>query len=201
MITAALISKICDDAGTTGTNDDDLFGFMLIVDGINASAQGYITTNGEMGQYGEPLTIDNLLIANGDITLEISDLQDSNCTTTLTVEPSPPCSTPCTIDWTNFDIVPCNDGGTPTDPSDDFFAVNFQVTSIAGTVSTYLVQDSNGETYGPFEYDMPVELGPFMTDGNLITLTVIDAHNSNCCLLYTSPSPRDQRGSRMPSSA
>ena len=25
--------------------------------------------------------------------------------------------------------------------------------------------------------------------------------NSNICLLYTSPSPRDQRGSRMPSSA
>ena len=24
---------------------------------------------------------------------------------------------------------------------------------------------------------------------------------SGCCLLYTSPSPRDQRGSRMPSSA
>ena len=26
-------------------------------------------------------------------------------------------------------------------------------------------------------------------------------HNSDACLLYTSPSPRDQRGSRMPSSA
>ena len=26
-------------------------------------------------------------------------------------------------------------------------------------------------------------------------------HQTNCCLLYTSPSPRDQRGSRMPSSA
>ena len=25
--------------------------------------------------------------------------------------------------------------------------------------------------------------------------------SSSCCLLYTSPSPRDQRGSRMPSSA
>ena len=25
--------------------------------------------------------------------------------------------------------------------------------------------------------------------------------SNNCCLLYTSPSPRDQRGSRMPSSA
>ena len=28
---------------------------------------------------------------------------------------------------------------------------------------------------------------------------VVDGHNN--CLLYTSPSPRDQRGSRMPSSA
>ena len=29
----------------------------------------------------------------------------------------------------------------------------------------------------------------------------LDYYNHNICLLYTSPSPRDQRGSRMPSSA
>ena len=29
----------------------------------------------------------------------------------------------------------------------------------------------------------------------------IALHNYDSCLLYTSPSPRDQRGSRMPSSA
>ena len=29
----------------------------------------------------------------------------------------------------------------------------------------------------------------------------IDRHHADLCLLYTSPSPRDQRGSRMPSSA
>ena len=29
----------------------------------------------------------------------------------------------------------------------------------------------------------------------------VDELNSYICLLYTSPSPRDQRGSRMPSSA
>ena len=28
-----------------------------------------------------------------------------------------------------------------------------------------------------------------------------DHHDPNCCLLYTSPSPRDMRRSRMPSSA
>ena len=31
--------------------------------------------------------------------------------------------------------------------------------------------------------------------------TLSDMPRSKCCLLYTSPSPRDQRGSRMPSSA
>ena len=35
-------------------------------------------------------------------------------------------------------------------------------------------------------------------DKNAIHIAAID---TNTCLLYTSPSPRDQRGSRMPSSA
>ena len=35
-----------------------------------------------------------------------------------------------------------------------------------------------------------------MTDGSAVLMSVF-----NTCLLYTSPSPRDQRGSRMPSSA
>ena len=32
-------------------------------------------------------------------------------------------------------------------------------------------------------------------------LAMVINYMSNICLLYTSPSPRDQRGSRMPSSA
>ena len=36
--------------------------------------------------------------------------------------------------------------------------------------------------------------------GKLVTPGFIDLH-THLCLLYTSPSPRDQRGSRMPSSA
>ena len=49
-----------------------------------------------------------------------------------------------------------------------------------------------------------LELGiPFsdpMADGPVIQLACERALEHNC-LLYTSPSPRDQRGSRMPSSA
>ena len=185
MISATLISTSCDDAGTTGTNDDDLYSVLLVVDGINMSTQGFTTNTGETGLYGDPIQIDNQLIANGELLLDIIDLEDSNCTATLSVQPPAPCSSPCTIDWASFDIVPCNDGGTPSDPSDDFFAVTFEVTTLVGVVNTYLVQDSKGETYGPFEYDMPVELGPFVTDGELITLTVVDTDNSNCTLEET----------------
>ena len=35
----------------------------------------------------------------------------------------------------------------------------------------------------------------------LVLIDGVEAGNPNTCLLYTSPSPRDQRGSRMPSSA
>ena len=35
----------------------------------------------------------------------------------------------------------------------------------------------------------------------LVRRLLENAANSSFCLLYTSPSPRDQRGSRMPSSA
>ena len=45
----------------------------------------------------------------------------------------------------------------------------------------------------------PITVTPETTVGQLLELT--RAHNISGCLLYTSPSPRDQRGSRMPSSA
>ena len=39
-----------------------------------------------------------------------------------------------------------------------------------------------------------------LTKNDLSIQEILDS-NSESCLLYTSPSPRDQRGSRMPSSA
>ena len=55
----------------------------------------------------------------------------------------------------------------------------------------------------PGKIELPPQIGlgmtedgrPFLTNANNFTISC------NACLLYTSPSPRDQRGSRMPSSA
>ena len=58
---------------------------------------------------------------------------------------------------------------------------------------------------GPGLFAMPLQfatVGPFV---GLFCLATVATQGLYCmwllCLLYTSPSPRDQRGSRMPSSA
>ena len=44
---------------------------------------------------------------------------------------------------------------------------------------------------------LETDQGTVIRDG----AAIIDHYEAKACLLYTSPSPRDQRGSRMPSSA
>ena len=47
----------------------------------------------------------------------------------------------------------------------------------------------------------PILPGAMMQEMSTQTAGILLAAKYNPCLLYTSPSPRDQRGSRMPSSA
>ena len=49
--------------------------------------------------------------------------------------------------------------------------------------------------------DLPVTVPAEPDAADNGTGQAIDTGSSDSCLLYTSPSPRDQRGSRMPSSA
>ena len=49
--------------------------------------------------------------------------------------------------------------------------------------------------------EVPGGLFVELLDGQFLSLGCFDFEHDPICLLYTSPSPRDQRGSRMPSSA
>ena len=62
----------------------------------------------------------------------------------------------------------------------------------------------SAEAFGFYNFYVVDKEGAKHKDSNRITKGThkwLNIHKFNSCLLYTSPSPRDQRGSRMPSSA
>ena len=64
--------------------------------------------------------------------------------------------------------------------------------ALSGATWTYTLDNSDADTTA-------LDAGDSVTDA--FTITVSDGTASDTCLLYTSPSPRDKRQSRMPSSA
>ena len=77
---------------------------------------------------------------------------------------------------------------------DGYFGKKLETGQII-TVSYIITDGSLGN--GPSVFDFQGNLA----DENGIRLIPTGSITVNTCLLYTSPSPRDQRGSRMPSSA
>ena len=80
-------------------------------------------------------------------------------------------------------------------------------------MSEYLVQFNNiskffGKVIALKDVTMKLKKGEIMcllgdngAGKSTLIKTLAGVHKPDDCLLYTSPSPRDQRGSRMPSSA
>ena len=91
-------------------------------------------------------------------------------------------------------VIASNDGEAGTTGYDTFGGgIYYSPESIPATISVaYDTQDpETGEDATDLFVGIDYEVGPG---------TLSAAYNETC-LLYTSPSPRDQRGSRMPSSA
>ena len=78
----------------------------------------------------------------------------------------------------------------------DQFGTDFQFSDIGGFTSNGVNAVGNGDGMARL-----VQIAPGGAFSSSELLGVHDTTSANGCLLYTSPSPRDQRGSRMPSSA
>ena len=62
-------------------------------------------------------------------------------------------------------------------------------------MSPTLSEPAQATTIAPLTTEQMTDASTYIVEGTITRVWVED------CLLYTSPSPRDQRGSRMPSSA
>ena len=90
----------------------------------------------------------------------------------------------------------------------DYFKEDIEGIAIAtyNDKTFLIVSNQQAHTFNVFDAESnafikEINLGTVETDGCEVTTKPLGDKFPNGCLLYTSPSPRDQRGSRMPSSA
>ena len=138
-ITAAASQPTCNDNGTPANPADDRFSFILTVTNP-ASSTGYgvfipQTSQFFQGTYGSPLTIQNIPISMGNLTLNLTDDVTPGCSASVAVTPPAPCSgsgNPANLAISNvacpanypdptapftWNVTVQNDGGSASQPS------------------------------------------------------------------------------------
>jgi hypothetical protein len=177
----SLVDVICIDPFTPADNDDDLFEVVFTVSGINASSAFSISGIPGEFSYGEEINLGDNLIADGDLTIEVTDSEDMGCSTELTVMAPQPCSTPCELTLVDLNILECNNNGTGNTSDDDFYFVEITIDSILGTGDVYNLSNIDN-TFDQLMYNTQVSIGPFPSDGSNIVLNLSDNANGSCFL-------------------
>ena len=148
----------------------------------------------------------------GNFTVTIND--NSGCQMILTLEiPTPDCAPDCS----SFAVMAST---TSPDCDGNLGSIDVMVTSgvapiiyqwsdgdstedrtgLQGGNYQVTITDANG-CAGTLDLNVPTPDCMPMDVCSTFSAEITGTTSPDCCLLYTSPSPRDQRGSRMPSSA
>ncbi|NNF23175.1 MAG: hypothetical protein HKN67_14640, partial [Saprospiraceae bacterium] len=112
-------------------------------------------------------TVDNFFLdlAAGNYVLYVID--ENNCGNPLDFEIQEG------FEFTQVNLTAnCQDNNTSTDPSDDFYTIEFNLSNNQGGAGTFNLTDGN-QSYGPFEFDMDHEI-TMSADGQTLSLTFTD---------------------------
>jgi len=108
-----------------------------------------------------------------------------------------PIIAPCSVTITQSDEGSCNDNGTPSDASDDWFDITFNATAVSSVSTQYQVvlnansDGTGGTVLGTSDYGTAITVGtssnpPFVADGvTTYDITVRDAIDNTCHSDYT----------------
>jgi large repetitive protein len=171
---------ICDNNGTASDETDDFYTISFTVEN-NLGIAGSFTLNdgtGDIGTYNYNSSESIVLPALGQsFTFTFTD-DVIGCSIQQTVGPLIPCSTDCLISIDQLDVT-CMDGGTPTDPLDDFYTITINASAINGAPNnTYNVLVNNVLVYN-FPYDVSSQFN-LPADGSTPLITVVDNATPAC---------------------
>ena len=185
-LTIEFLGAECDNSGSPGDPNDDVYTFNVVVRKGNSTGT-WTSNNGIRGQFGRPITIGALPIASGEFTFMVSDDSNSSCTESIVITPPSTCSAQCGIEATIINEE-CDNGGTLIDPTDDTFMITVLISG-DNTDSQWKTRDVNGvEIRG--NYDETYTFGPFPTGRDAFTIPFQDV-TSGKCLYFLSVEPRN----------
>ncbi len=181
---------ICDNLGTENDALDDEFYFDLIVTGVNNGVSWYEENNSFSADYNETITLGPYLIADGNLVLNLIDIDNSDCSIDLLVEAPASCSSPCEIVLNSLTVGPCQDNNTGNITTDDVFDLEFEIVVNLGTTNQFQIE-IDGVQYGPFMYGSVITIPNLPADGNTYTASVVDITFGQCTTSfeYTAPVP------------
>lgn len=168
----------CDDNGTPTDPSDDTFSFNVTVMGTNNGATWSANdANSTTGSYGNSVLMGPYSISGGALSITFTDVDDSNCTAVLDIEPPAACSVPCVIDAVVVSSIQCDDNGTPNDETDDTFTFNVSVEATSGASAGWAATDANSTTG---TYGSSALFGPYPVTGGTVSFNIADTDDATC---------------------
>ncbi|MEL6660735.1 MAG: SdrD B-like domain-containing protein, partial [Bacteroidota bacterium] len=160
----------CNDNGTPTNPNDDFITVIIQVDGVNVSDTWEANVRGTLvtGAYGVPTVIrlDILNQVDETVFIAVSDSGDATCTDDFVIFVPESCSDDCVITPAISTQPFCDDGGTPSDPTDDAY---FFVVTVAGDNTGadgwFAVDGQQSQTWTG-NYNEPTVLGPYTNFGD-----------------------------------
>jgi gliding motility-associated-like protein len=171
------LETICDVNGTPFTADDDTFTFTLRIDGGNVSTAGWTSNDPTRpsGQYGVEVTFGPYAIADGNVTVIITDRDDPTCREEIEIVAPAPCSGTCNMDAVITNLR-CNDNGTPSIPNDDTYTYELTV-SVGSSNGAERWSDNYGNSA---PYDSTIVLGPYAISNGQRVHIITDEQFPGC---------------------
>ncbi|MDF1697996.1 MAG: gliding motility-associated C-terminal domain-containing protein [Saprospiraceae bacterium] len=174
-------SSECNDNGTNTDPSDDFYTISLFIENNQGNSGTYNVIIGGTVEYtfdyGSNESFEIPIDEGNTIDITIEDVSFS-CTKVQTFGPLNPCSTNCevSVDVLDFD---CNDNGTATDPSDDFYTVTVNASAMNGAINNTYNVFLDGVLLYNFMYG-ETETFDVNANGNNLNITFQDNEDIQC---------------------
>ena len=171
----------CNDNGTNTDPADDFYTITLLIENNKGNNGLYsVIFNGSTQytySYGSNESFTIPADQGNNIDIVIADTEFL-CNQNQTFGPLNPCSTNCEVSIDLLEFV-CSDGGTDTDPSDDFYTVTINASAMNGSQNNTYNVFLDGVLLYNFDYGID-ETFQVPANGNNLSITCQDNEDVQC---------------------